>query len=105
LIRSPLVIIKEKEDEVATRIQSAQALADARLAEARARAAALHDAAEREGLCEAEESRQRSITVALEQAATIKAAGREEAMRLWRHGVARVPLAAQRIVEFILTIE
>ncbi len=103
MIRSPLVVIKEKEDEVAARIQLAQALANARVAEARARAAALRDEAERDGLRDAEEFRRQSIATALEEVATIAAAGREEATRLRRHGAVHVPSAARRIVEFILS--
>jgi V/A-type H+-transporting ATPase subunit G/H len=99
---SPLAVIHEKEHELAEAIRLARERAQARLAEARARANALKEQAEREGMQQAEQFYQDGIARARAQAEAQRAAGQAAANQLRENGTVRLDEAVEYIVRFVL---
>lgn len=99
---SPLNLIRRKERELAQRIRTATSEADAKVARARQHAALIREAAEREGLREAEECFQRGRAEAVAEADRIRAGGQKEAERIRHAGLEQVERAVQAIIEFVL---
>ena len=99
---SPLVSIREKEQELAQQIRAARGAAEAAVAQAHQRAAAIKQAAEHDGLREAEAYYRQQIDKTKQVAASMQAAGREEAHRLREAGRAALGRAVQVIIQFVL---
>jgi len=99
---SPLNLIREKEQELARQIHAARREAEATIAQAHQRATAVKDAAERDGLREAEEYYRQEIAKTEQVAARIKSAGQEEARRLHQAGRAGLRRAVEAIIEFVV---
>lgn len=102
LSSQPLAAIREKERVLAEAIRRAHEQAQARIAEARARANAIKEQAERDSVQEAEKFYQDGIVTAREQVHTIRLEGDSAATRLHEHGTARISEAAEYIVQFVL---
>lgn len=98
----PLATIREKEHALAQAIQLAQEQAQVRVAEARVRANAIQERAERDGVQEAERFYQDGIAHARVQAESIRSDGESAAIRLRENSMARVAEAAEYIVRFVL---
>jgi len=98
----PLAAIREKENELGQAVRLAHEAAQARVAEARQRAAAIKEQAERDGMQEAENLLQHGIADAREQAHAILLEGESTATKLREHGTARISEAADYIVRFVL---
>jgi vacuolar-type H+-ATPase subunit H len=103
--RSPLLVIKAREDEIAARIQAAHEQAEAMITQARERAATIRDRAERNGLAAAEAFRETQLVTAREEAAVVEQTGYTTAQQLRRRGESRLVHTAQFIVESILPPE
>lgn len=99
---SPLAAIRDKERALAQAIRTAQEKAAEHVALARARADAIKEQAERDGLQAAEALYQNGMAKARAEADGIRAAGEEQAAHLQEASRARVPAAADYIVEFVL---
>jgi V/A-type H+-transporting ATPase subunit G/H len=98
----PLVVIREKERELAEAIRLAREQAQARLADARARANAIKEQAEREGMQQAEQVYQEGIARARTQAELVRNAGQAAARQLRANGTTRLTEAIECIVRFVL---
>ncbi len=99
---SPLAAIRDKERTLANEIRAAQANAAAKVAEAHARADALKEQAERDGLREADALYQDGLAKAREQAAKISTEGDAQAVQLLESGRSKIAKAADHIVQFVL---
>jgi V/A-type H+-transporting ATPase subunit G/H len=99
---SPLAVIREKEHELAEAIRLARERAQARLAEARARANTLREQAEREGMAHAEQFYQDGLARARAQAELVRNAGQAAAHQLRVNGTTRLAEAIEYIVRFVL---
>ena len=100
--RSPLVIIRAKEDELAERLNAARASATDAIVAARRAAAALHDQAEREGQEAAALAYRTELQTAELQAQRIVQAGEREATQVAARGLHTLPRAVERILEIVL---
>ncbi len=99
---SPLVAIRDKERALASEIRSAQERADARVADARARAESLKQLAEREGMQEAEALYQQGLVRAREQAQVVSQEGQTQAAKQHEAGLGRIGKAVDHILRFVL---
>ncbi len=99
---SPLAAIRDKERSLGQETRSAQERADAKVAEAHARADSIKQQAEREGLKEAEALYQQGLTRAREQAQVVTQDGEVEAAKLRQAGLGRVGKAVDYILQFVL---
>ncbi len=98
----PLAAIRDKERALAQEIRAAQERADARVAEARARAVVIKEQAERDGVREAETLLQEGLARARAEAESIRAEGETNAASLREAGRTRVAEAVEYIVSFVL---
>lgn len=98
----PLAAIREKERVLAEAIRLAKEQAQARIAEARARATALTEQAERDGMQSAEKFYQDGIATAREQAHAIRLEGEAAATKLRERGAAHITTAVEYITQFVL---
>jgi V/A-type H+-transporting ATPase subunit G/H len=99
---SPLAVIRDKERVLAQETRAAQARADARIADARARADAIKQQAEREGVRDAEALFQDGLARARSEADALRMAGEAQATALREQGSKRVAAAVEYIVQFVL---
>jgi vacuolar-type H+-ATPase subunit H len=99
---SPLVVIKQKELELAARLVAAREEAAQELADARA--SAMQEYARAEGLGRAEAAAQLrdQIEAAERDATAIRSAGERAAMMYLEQGRALLPRAAQEILAIVL---
>jgi hypothetical protein len=95
-------LIRKKEQEIAQQIRAARREAETMTAKAREHAAALKDAAQREGQLEAEAYYRQEIAKAEQLAAHLKAMGQEQARLLLEAGRAGLGRAAQAVIELVL---
>ncbi len=100
--QSPLVAIRDKERAMALQISAAQERADAKVAEARARAESVKQQAEREGMQEAEALYQQGLSRAREQAQVVVQGGQTQAAKLHDAGLERIGKAVDYILRFVL---
>ncbi len=99
---SPLAAIRDKERSLAQQIHSSQEQADAKVAQAHARADSIKQQAEREGVQEAETLYQQGLAQAREQAQVVSQDGEAEADKLRQAGLVRVGKAVDYILQFVL---
>lgn len=99
---SPLVAIRDKERALAQEIRAAEERANAMLVDARARADAVKQQAEREGLQAAEALYQEGLAGARDEAEAISRQGEVNAVQQRQDGLARIDDAVNYIVNFVL---
>ncbi|HEX9075041.1 MAG TPA: V-type ATPase subunit subunit G family protein [Anaerolineae bacterium] len=99
---SPLVAIRDKERALAQEIRAAEERANAMLVDARARADAVKQQAEREGLQAAEALYQEGLAGARDEAEAISRQGEANAVQQRQDGLARIDDAVNYIVNFVL---
>ncbi len=99
---SPLAAIRDKERALEKEIRAAQEHANARIADARARADAINAQAERDGMREAETLYQEGLARARTQANQIEERGKADADALRATGRTRIQQAVDYIVRFVL---
>lgn len=99
---SPLVAIRDKERALAQEIRAAEERANAMLIDARARADAVKQQAEREGLQAAEALYQEGLAGARDEAEAISRQGEVNAVQQRQDGLARIDDAVNYIVNFVL---
>lgn len=99
---SPLVAIRDKERALAQEIRAAEERANAMLVDARARADAVKQQAEREGLQSAEALYQEGLAGARDEAEAISRQGEANAVQQRQDGLARIDDAVNYIVNFVL---
>ncbi len=99
---SPLIAIRDKERALAQAIESAQEAANAKLAAARARSEELRQQAEREGQAAADAWYQEGLKQAQAEAAVLVKQGEADAVEQRQAGLARMDVAVNRIVSFVL---
>lgn len=102
LTPSPLVAIRDKERALAQEIRAAEERANAMLVDARARADAVKQQAEREGLQAAEALYQEGLAGARDEAEAISRQGEANAVQQRQDGLARIDDAVNYIVNFVL---
>lgn len=100
---SPLMLIRNKELEIASVIEAARREADVYIENARKKAADIIAEAERKGLEEAARIRAEEIAKAQAEAAIIIAQAEEDAKRLVEQAKKRAPGVAKRIIESLLS--
>jgi len=100
---SLLSLIRKKEQELAQQVRAARREAEAVIAGARERAAALRDAAESEGRREAEAYYRQEIVKVEQSAARLKTMGEEQGRLLLEAGRSRLGRAVEAILEFVLS--
>ncbi len=99
---SPLTAIRDKERALQQAIHNAQERADKQVAEARDRADAIKEQAERDGLRDAETLYQDGLARARAEAETLRKKGEAEATAAGAAGRARIAQAVDYIVRFVL---
>lgn len=99
---SPLIAIRDKEHALAQEIRSAEERANAIMVEARSRANAVKQQAEREGLQAAEAFFQEGVARARDEAAAVSRQGETDAAQQRQDGLARIDDAVNYIVNFVL---
>ena len=99
---NPLVAIRDQERALAQAMRAAQARAAAQIAAARARADALKQQAECDGMHDADALYQGGLARACTQAAAIEKQGQLDADALAQTGHAQIARAVEYIVEFVL---
>jgi vacuolar-type H+-ATPase subunit H len=99
---SPLVAIRDKERSLAQEIHAAEERANAMLVDARARADAVKQQAEREGLQAAEALYQEGLASSRDEAEAISRQGEVNAVQQRQDGLARIDDAVNYIVNFVL---
>ncbi|MGE5262105.1 MAG: V-type ATPase subunit subunit G family protein [Acidobacteriota bacterium] len=102
LTPSPLVAIRDKERALAQEIRAAEERANALMVDARARADAVKQQAERDGLEAAETLYQEGLAGARDEAAAISRQGEADAVQQRQVGLARIDEAVNYIVNFVL---
>lgn len=98
----PLAAIRDKENALAQAIQLAQEQAQAYVDEARIRANAIEEQAERDSMQETAKLYQDGIARASEQADAIRWEGESVASQLYKSGWAKLAEATEYIVQFAL---
>jgi len=99
---NPLIAIRDRERALAQAIRAAQERAATQIAEARARADALKQQAERDGMRDADTIYQDGLARAHMQAAEIEKQGQSQADALAQTGHAQIACAVEYIIEFVL---
>lgn len=100
--RSPLVVIREKEIELAERLAAAKRAADDAILAARQWAATYRDQAEREGQQAALDWYHAQLEQADLEAQRIIGEGEREAAQITERGRRVLPQAVERILEIVL---
>ncbi|MBI5649953.1 MAG: hypothetical protein HZC40_05815 [Chloroflexi bacterium] len=99
---NPLVAIRDQERALAQKIRAAQERATARIADARARADALKQTAEREGVRDADALYQAGLERARAQAGEIEKNGQAQSVARADAGRAHLARAVESIIAFVL---
>ncbi len=99
---SPLAAIRDKERALENNLREAEQRANKIGNDARARAEAIRQQAEREGMQEADRLYQEGLAKAQQQADQIAAEGEANAKRLQETGLAKIGQAVDRIVQFVV---
>jgi len=99
---SPLAAIRDKERTLQQAIKDAQERAAEHVATARARADAIKEQAERDGLSEAETLYQDGLARARTEAEALQKKGEAEAASAGQVGRSRIARGVEHIVQFVL---
>ncbi len=100
--QSPLAAIRDKERALETGIREAEERATKIQADARARADAIRQQAEREGKAEADRLYQDGLAGAQKQANQISADGEAQAKQVHENGLKRIGQAVDRILAYVV---
>jgi vacuolar-type H+-ATPase subunit H len=102
---SPLAAIRDKERALSQEIRVAQERANAKVTEAHARAEAIKQQAERDGMSEADKLYQNGLAVARTESVAISKAGETQAAQQHQSGMRRIAEAMNYIVSYVLPHE